>query len=110
MRTAIFVYKATSISISTSEVGLQLCCMGSAPVPLSAGSLMLPPGIYKIVSDDTIQVAGDISAFEFIAEPNNKTSIPTPPPSRAAVSFAPLDVSALQDFFAITDAKVAVNP
>lgn len=111
MRTAIFVYQPTLINISTSESDLQLCGMDTDTVPLAEGdnAQTVAPGIYKIVSSQDIQVTGDTSGFEVIIHPDDKTDIP-PPPSRATSSFASLDVSALQTFFAIPDAKVTVNP
>lgn len=111
MRTAIFVYQTTPINISTSESDLQLCGMNTETVSLSEGdnAQTIAPGIYKIVSNQDIQVAGDTSAFDVIIEPNDKTDIP-PPSSLATSSFAALDVSALQTFFAIPDAKVMANP
>lgn len=112
MRTAIFVYKTTPITISTCESDLQLCAMNAGTVPLSDGpnAQTIEPGIYKIVSSQDIQVTGDKSDFDLIIEPNNKTDIPTLPPSRVTSSFAPLDISALQAFFAVPDAKVIANP
>lgn len=111
MRTAIFVYQATPINISTSESDLQLCGMSTESASLSEGdnARTIAAGIYKIVSSHDVQVTGDTSAFDVIIEPNDKTDIP-PPSSVATASFAPLDLSALQTFFAIPDAKVVANP
>jgi|ERR1041384_1630706 hypothetical protein len=112
MRTAIFVYKTTSLNISTCESDLQICGMNAGTVPLSQGenAPTLDLGIYKIVSNHKVQVSGDTSAFEIVVDPNNKTDIPTLPPSRASVTFSPLDVTALQAFFAEPAAKDVVNP
>ncbi len=111
MQTAIFVYQPTLIKISTSESDLQLCRMDANTVLLSAGenAQTIVPGIYKIISSQEVLVVGDSSAFDVIVA-YNKTDIPPPPPSRATASFAPLDVSALQNFLAIPEAKAAVNP
>lgn len=111
MRTAIFVYQPTLIQISTCESDLQLCGMSTGAASLSEGdnARTVGPGIYKIVSNQGVQVTGDASAFDVIIVPDDKTDIP-PPPSVATASFAPLDVSALQAFFAVPDAKVVANP
>ena len=111
MRTAIFVYQPTLIKISTSENDLQLCGMNTESASLSEGdnARTIAPGVYMIVSSQDIQVTGDTSAFDIIIEPDDKTDIP-PPSSVATASFAPLDLSALQTFFAIPNAKVMANP
>lgn len=110
MRTAIFVYQPTVINISIHESDVQLCGLSTTTVPLPAGdhTRTVAPGIYKIISSQDVQVTGDTSAFDVIA--NNKDNDPKPPPLRAVESFAPLDASAMEAFLAITDAKVVVNP
>jgi len=110
MRTAIFVYQPTIINISVHESDVQLCGLSAATVPLVAGNntRTVAPGIYKIISSQDVQVTGDMSAFDVIA--NNKDNDPKPPPLRATASFAPLDAAALQAFLAEPDAKVSVNP
>jgi hypothetical protein len=111
MRTEIYVYKTTSINISTCEGNLQLCRMDAAPVSLSYGdnAPTIQPGIYKIVSSHEVHVSGDLSAFDF-ATSNTKENDPTPPPLRATEYFAPLDTSALQTFMTTPDAKVLASP
>jgi len=113
MRTAIFVYQPTLISISTSERDLELCGMGANTVPLLEGdnTREVAPGIYKIVSNQDVRVTGDASAFDVVVNPYDKDNDPTPPPPlRAFASFAPLDAAALQRFLAVADAKDLVNP
>jgi len=111
MRTAIYVYQPTSINISTSEGDLQLCCMNTDIVPLSAGLTVLSvaPGIYKIVSCHDVEVTGDSSVFDVEITRDNKTNGPPLSP-RAAESFAPIDLAALQAFFVVPDAKDLANP
>lgn len=112
MRTAIFVYKPTSINISTCEGDLQLCGMDASTVSLSEGAntQTLDPGIYKIVSSEEVQVTGDTSAFDVVITANDKDNDPTLTPLRATENFAPLDTSALQAFLIVPDAKVIANP
>jgi hypothetical protein len=111
MRTAIFVYKPTSINISTCEGNLELCAMGADTVLLSEGenARTIAPGIYKVVSSQDVQITGDTSAFDIVVK-TNKENDPTLPPLRATESFAFLDMAALQAFLAIPEAKVVANP
>jgi hypothetical protein len=111
MRTAIFVYEPTLITISTHESNVELCGMTAATVPLPMGNnaQTIAPGIYKIVASQDVQVTGDTAAFDVIVS-NTKDNDPTPPPLRATQSFGPLDTAALQTFLTVPAAKVAVNP
>ena len=110
MRTAIFVYQSTLLTISTSESDLQLCSMDADTVPLSAGdnAKTIVPGVYMIMSSHEVSVAGDHSAFDAVTTAS-KDNDPTPP-LRATTSFATLDPAALQAFLAVPDAKTVVNP
>jgi hypothetical protein len=111
MRTAIFVYQTTSINILTNESDLQLDRMNAGTVPLSAGEneQAIAPGIYKIVSTHDVQISGDAAAFDFVTT-SNKDNVPTPPPKPAAEILQPLDMAALEAFFAVPAAKELANP
>lgn len=111
MRIAIYVYQTTSITITTNESGVHLYGMTAASVALSQGASThtVVPGIYKILSSQEVQVAGDSCAFESVTS-NTKENDPTPPPGRAITSFASLDIAALNTFMSTLDAKVMVNP
>ena len=111
MRTAIFVYKTTSIHISNCEGDLELCGMNAAAVSLPAGDhdRTIEPGIYKILSSHDVKVTGDSSAIEVVTT-NRKDNDPKPPPLRATETFAPLDLDALTIFMTAPDAKVVANP
>jgi hypothetical protein len=110
MRTVIFVYQSTPVTISTCETNAELCPLGAEPVTLTHGdnAQTFAPGTYKIVSSHEVRVAGDTSAFDVVVA-NTKTNDPTPP-SRAISSLSPAEASALQAFLAIPDAKVGMNP
>jgi hypothetical protein len=99
MRTAIFVYATTPMTITTSESGLVLCGMTAAPVTLSQGSNQqsVAPGIYKILSSYGVQVTSSNATFDFVAS-ETKTHIPTLP-AQAEASFSSVSNAALQDFF-----------
>ena len=105
MQTAIVVYQATSLTIETNETDLQLCRMNDNPVSLASGqhSYSMQPGVYRIVSGQSVYVSGNTSLFESHAT-TNKTNIP-PLPDKATQSFPPLDQTAWNNFFAVPDAK-----
>jgi len=107
MRTAIFVYQTTGLDFDTCESNLELSAMSAATVSLSQGqsSRTLAPGIYKIVSDHDVTINGDKSAFDVVVTTQNKDSDPTLPPSRASQNFSPLDLSAMNAFLAVPEAK-----
>ena len=110
MQTAIVVYQSTSLTIQTDETDLQLCRMNDSSVTLAAGahSYSMGPGVYRIVSGQTVQVSGNTSLFESYAT-TNKTNIP-PLPDKATQSFPPLDQTAWNNFFAVPDAKALSAP
>jgi hypothetical protein len=106
MQTAIFVYQTTDVTISTNETNLEMCSMDNETVPLSHGAntRSVPPGIYKIVSSQNVQVSGgNTSAFETTTT-NSKTSVPTLP-VKATQSFGSTYINAFPAFFATPDAK-----
>lgn len=105
MRTAIYVYQATSVNISTSESDLELCGMDADTVSLSTGNnaRTLAPGIYKIVSSQQVGIEGNRSDFDVATF--TKTNDPDFTPTRAIETFTSLDTSALAAFLAAPDAK-----
>lgn len=112
MRTAIFVYQPTVVSIRTNESNLELSRMDSGTVVLLAGQNEQPigPGIYKIVSSQDVEVTGDALAFDVVVAPNNKDNPPTLPPRLASQNPIPIDAAALQAFFAVPESKDLANP
>lgn len=112
MRTAIFVYRTTSLTICTHESDLELSHMNANPVLLSAGdnTRTLDPGVYKIVSNLEVKITGDDEAFESIVTTEDKDNDPRLLPSRATTIFAPLDESATRAFLAVPEAKTVISP
>ena len=113
MRTAIFVYQTTPISISTRESGLELCGMNATTVPVPGGqdahSLVFTPGVYKIDSDHCLEIEGDASLFEVVTA--RKENVPKLQlTSRASSTFTSLGAAALHAFLTIADAKQLANP
>jgi len=105
MITAIYVYQSTSLHFKTSDSGLALCRMPSGSAALAEGesAQWVEKGVYKIESSNTVEVTGDNTAFEAAENPTIKTNGPSIPPL-ASQQLGPLEVSALQSFFGITDA------
>lgn len=103
MRTGIFVYQATTLSIQSSEQ-LQITSLDGTtdkPVP-ATGIVAVPIGVYKVLSASPVTVVpGD--NIQVIAMPNDKD----PWPGLAAETMAQLNVQAsqLQAFFIVPDAK-----
>jgi hypothetical protein len=112
MRTAIFVYQSTQLNIVTSEDNLQLCQMNASDAPLAAGAntLQIAPGIYKIVSNNSVDVTGETCDFDTVVSPDDKTALPKPPPRRVPQVFTPFDLDAVQSFFAVPNAAGLANP
>ena len=112
MRTAIFVYKTTSLDICTHETNLELSHMNASTVSLSEGlnTRTLEPGVYKIVSSQDVGISGDGDAFESIVTTQDKDNDPRLLPSRATTTFTPLDVTATMNFLAVEEAKNMLNP
>jgi hypothetical protein len=100
------------MTIHTSESNLELFAMGGGPVPLTQGdnSKTLEPGVYMIVSSQSVGFQGDNNAFETVVATTNKNNGPTVPPLRATQTFTSLDTEALHDFLWVEEAKELHNP
>jgi len=111
MRTALFVYEPSSVIISTRESGVELSSLDTGTVTLNNGSnaRTLARGVYKIVSNDEVDVTGEITALDIVPATGNKENGPTPP-IRAAQLVDPIGASTLQAFFAVPEAKTILNP
>jgi hypothetical protein len=83
MRTAIFVYESSEVSIDTSEVGLALVGMNGPTWALDGHApLTLPRGVYRVLSKEPIKVSIDgkvRTGVEFVAG-ELKDQVPKPRP------------------------------
>lgn len=106
MLTAIYVYQPTTLHFKTCESGLELSRMPDTATPLAEGESekSVDKGVYKIVSSYAVDVSGTAGLYEVNPNPSIKTNGPHIPPL-AAQNLGPLEVSALQAFFGITDAQ-----
>ena len=111
MRTALFVYQPSSVIIGTRESGVELTSLDAGTVTLSDGynPRSLARGIYKIVSNEPVDVTGEVTDLDIVVTTQNKENGPTPP-IRAAQLVDPIGASTLQAFFAVPEAKTILNP
>lgn len=111
MRTAIFVYEPSSITIHTDETGAELSGLTTGNALLACGDSAhsLAPGIYKVVSNNSVKLSGQITALDVVVTTENKENNPIPP-LRAEPMVASIDPPALSAFFAVPAAKELANP
>lgn len=99
MRTAIFVYEPTTVTITTKEADVALTRLdGATPVAFSPGKpVALDAGIYKVVSVAAVTVTGEPTALYVASTTNDKDPFPEPPPK----PFTAAPITAIQGFFQI---------
>lgn len=99
MRSAIYVYEATTLTIKASEDGLELEPLdrSQAPVALTRWTqLPLRSGIYRVMSTAAIEVSGPyIDTALNLADTDDWPD----PPGRVTASFA-ITEERLREFFA----------
>jgi hypothetical protein len=111
MRTALFVYAPSSVIIETHELGAELSTLGASSVVLGSGSTArtLERGVHMIVSNDCVDLRGELDNIDTVVTTQNKENGPIPP-LRASALVDPIGASTLQAFFAVPEAKTLVNP
>jgi len=108
MRTAIFVYNPTTVSIETNEDKLCLVQMGTSTiVPLDrSNKIQIERGIYKVKSSTDVTVSGDLTQIAIQVITNNKDPFPDPPLNAQALAGSSGDpVTAIQKFFVVPDER-----
>jgi len=82
MRTAIYVYETSELSIHTSEAGLELEAMDDASRKLvpAKNPLTLPRGVYQVRSSGWITVSVESKIAVDIVTGNDQDEVPTPRP------------------------------
>src|SRR3954462_109738 len=102
MRTGIYVYATTTLTIQASEAVTLTALDNNASLAVDEpGRASLAPGIYKAVTGERITVSGD--HIDVVVVPNNKDPWPDPPLLAGTALSA--TKSNLDSFFAIPDAK-----
>ena len=85
MKTAIYIYSSTEVSIATEESGLQLELFGGGAQTLAAGNVTLSSGIYRVFSAGSLGVSYGSSADIEIVTGNDKDVFPKPKPRLQAL-------------------------
>lgn len=104
MRTGIYVYQATTLSVQATEA-VTLTSLDNAQITVDpvTGRAAVGPGIYKTLTSNGITVIGDY--IDVVAVPNVKD----PWPDASAQTLTALNTTngALHAFFAVAGAKAA---
>jgi hypothetical protein len=100
MRTGIYVYAPTTLTIHASEP-VVLVSLDNRSIAFGGGtvSTAVSPGIYKAVTDSAITVTG--SSIDVVVVSQNKDPWPDPP--LAAASAFNVTTTYLKRFFAMPD-------
>ena len=113
MRTAIFVYEPTTLTITTSEPDLALISFGSAGAtrreqtrlaPSALTSIDVEPGIYKILSVQPVGVTATRDSQIEVLASATKRPVPVPDPG-AQLSLTGTEIMAALQAFLAVDAR-----
>jgi hypothetical protein len=105
MRTAIFVYESTTITIKSSA-SLQVVPYGGASSFAATGDPQsVSPGLYKIVSTLPVSVASGASSTAVITTTDDKDKWPDPLPSTLPSTMSGTTSQQIWDFFVIPEAR-----
>jgi hypothetical protein len=106
MRTGIYVYAPTTLTIQASEP-VVLVSLDNRSISFGGGTVTtaVSPGIYKAVTDFEITVTG--SSIDVVVVSKNKDPWPDPP-LKVASAFN-VTTTHLTRFFTIPDAKSAAS-
>jgi hypothetical protein len=106
MRTAIFVYESTTLTIKSSDSGLQVVPYGSASAFAATGDPQsVSINLYKIVSSSPVSVASGASSTTVITTTDDKDKWPDPLPSTLPSTMSGTTPQQVWDFFVIPDAR-----
>ena len=105
MRTGIYVYADSIISIETSEDNLQLEPMtAGSPVALARSNrIAIGPGVFRVISMQTVEVTPDAGDDVEIIALGDKDKWPDPPPALTAM-FSGVTTDSLGAFFPMSKA------
>jgi hypothetical protein len=102
MRTAIFVYESTTITIKCDDTGLQVVPYGGASSFAPTGDPQsVSPNLYKIVSTSTVSVSSGASSTLVMSTTSDKDKWPDPPPATLPSSMSGTTPQQISDFFVI---------
>jgi len=103
MRTAIFVYESTTITIKCDDTGLEVVPYGSGVTPFAptGDPQSVSPNLYKIVSTSTVSVSSGASSTLVMSTTSDKDKWPDPPPASLPSSMSGTTPQQISDFFVI---------
>lgn len=101
MRTAIFVYESTTITIKCNDSGLQVVpyVSGISPFAPTGEAQSVSPGLYKILSTSAVSVESGASSSVVISSNSDKDKWPDPPPVVLPSSMSGATAQQISDFF-----------
>lgn len=106
MRTAIFVYESTTITIKCNDTGLEVVPYGGASSFAPTGDPQsVSPNLYKIVSASTVSVGSGASSTVVMTTSDDKDKWPDPLPASLPSTMAGTTSQQIWDFFVIPDAR-----
>jgi hypothetical protein len=105
MRTAIFVYESTTITIKSSDSGLQVVPYGASSFAATGDPQSVSPNLYKIVSSSAVSVASGAGSTAVITTTDDKDKWPDPLPSTLPSTMYGTTSQQIWDFFVIPDAR-----
>src|SRR5258708_22631511 len=88
MRTAIFVYEPTTVTIKTTETLHLVPFDGRSAMAVSAGAMTVSPGVYKIVSASQVSVTSASGKTQVMSTTSDKDKWPDPPPAMLPTTLA----------------------
>jgi hypothetical protein len=102
MRTAIFVYESTTVTIKSDDTGLALVPYGGGSSFAATGyPQAVAIGLYKIVSASAVSVASGASSTQSLTTTSDKDKWPDPPPATLPSTMAGTTSQQISDFFVI---------
>lgn len=105
MRTAIFVYESTTVTITCTDSGLQVVPFsGASPFAPTGNSQPVSPGMYKLVSSSKPSVSSGASSTLVLITPDDKDKWPDPPAVLPSTMTGTTSQQ-ISDFFVIPGAR-----
>lgn len=106
MRTAIFIYEATTITIKCNDTGLQVVPYGGVtPFAPTGNPQSVAINLYKIVSNSAVSVSSTASSTVVMSTTDDKDKWPDPLPGVLPSTMAGTTPQQVWDFFVIPDAR-----
>ena len=106
MRTAIFVYESTTITIKCNDTGLEVVPYGGASSFAPTGDPQsVSPNLYKLVSTSTVSVSSGATSTIVLTTSDDKDKWPDPLPATLPSTLSGTTSQQIWDFFVIPGAR-----